>query len=216
MSKNLDALIFDFDGLILDTETPEFDVLKTIYAEHDLELTLERWAKVIGGSAFDPVADLENLLNDNFDRESVLERWQRQTAAMIAASDALPGVLDLLDDAQKHGLKLAIASSSPHSWVDGHLKRLGLFDRFAHIVCADDVTLTKPSPELFNLARTKLNVSADRAVIFEDSPNGVKAANAAGIPVVLVPNSVTQKMTFTGEYIRLNALTEFSIGKWIE
>lgn len=214
MKQPLDALIFDFDGLILDTETPEFDILQKIYAEHAAELTLERWAQIIGGSSFDPGADLEQLLGSSIDRDAVLARWRTETDRVIAAQAPLPGVIDLLDDAQLRGLKLAVASSSPHEWVDGHLKRLGLFERFDHIVCADDVTHAKPSPELFLLAQTRLNVRADRVVIFEDSPNGVKAANAAGIPVVAIPNPVTAKMDFRGEHVRLSSLSEFHILDW--
>ncbi len=217
MPENLDALIFDFDGLILDTETPEFIVLQEIYAEYGTELALEKWAQIIGGSGavyFDPVEDLARLVDAQFDRQAILDRWHAEANRRIANQAVLPGVLDLLDDAQKRGLPLAIASSSPHSWVDAHLKRLGLYERFDHIICSDDVSLTKPSPELFLLAQTRLNVSANRSIIFEDSPNGVLAANAAGIPVVLIPNPVTEKMTFTGEYLRLSVLSEFSISKW--
>ena len=217
MTQKLDALIFDFDGLILDTETPEFNVLQEIYAEYGVELSIEKWGRIIGGSgatSFDAVSDIEHLAGVSIDRQPLLKRWRNEADARIAINDALPGVRDLLDDAQAHGLKLAIASSSPHWWVDSHLKKLGLYERFAHIVCADDVALTKPAPDLFLLAQTKLNVSADRAVIFEDSPNGVRAANAAKIPVVVVPNPVTEQLTFSGEYLRLSSLQEFSISKW--
>jgi len=99
--------------------------------------------------------------------------------------------------------------------VDAHLTRLKLFDRFQHIVCADDVARTKPSPELFLLALSKLNVRADRAVIFEDSPNGVKAANAAGVPVVAIPNPVTSQLAFSGENLRLESLEHFSLSRWM-
>ena len=217
MQKKLDALIFDFDGLILDTETPEFDVLQEIYAEHGAELSIQKWGQIIGGNGaatFDPVADLEQLTGLSIDRQPLLDRWRAEAGVRIAANTILPGVVELLDDAEQRGLKLAVASSSPHWWVDGHLTRLGLFGRFAHIICSDDVTRTKPSPELFNLALTRLNVRADRAIIFEDSPNGVKAANAAGVPVVAVPNPVTSQLAFSGEYLRLSSLSEFSILEW--
>ena len=216
--KTLEALIFDFDGLILDTETPEFDVLNEIYAEYDAELSIEKWGQIIGGSGavdFDPVADLEQLTGVSIDRQPVMDRWRAEADARIAANSVLPGVLNLLDDAQSRGLKLAVASSSQHWWVDTHLTRLGLFDRFQHVICADDVTLTKPSPELFLLAQSKLNVRVDRAIIFEDSPNGVKAANAAGIPVVAIPNPVTKQLTFSGENLRLESMAEFSLVKWM-
>ncbi len=218
MTKKLEALIFDFDGLILDTETPEFDVLNEIYAEYDVELSIEKWGQIIGGSGaveFDPVSDIKQLTDVNIDHQPLLDRWRAEADARIAANPILPGVVDTLDEAEQCGLKLAIASSSPHSWVDTHLIRLGLFDRFQHIICADDVTHTKPSPDLFLLALSKLNVSADRALIFEDSPNGVKAANAAGIPVVAVPNPVTSQLRFKGEKLILGSLAEFSLEKWI-
>lgn len=211
MPTQLEALIFDFDGLILDTETPEFQTLQSIYAEYDLELSLKDWATIIGGSGFDPVADLEKRLGKSLDRQAIQRKSRTKIDALIEQNTALPGVLDLLNQAEQRGLKLAIASSSPHVWVDTHLARLGLFERFDHIVCADDVSRVKPSPELFLLAQTRLNVRAERAVIFEDSPNGVKAANAAGIPVVVVPNPVTAQLAFSGDYLRLDSLAQFSL-----
>jgi len=211
--KTIEALIFDFDGLILDTETPEFNVLQEIYAKYNVELSTEKWGQVIGGSGavqFDPVSDLEQLTGENIPRSSLMDAWRAEADARISANNILPGVEQILDKAQTLGLRLAIASSSPHEWVDAHLKRLGIYERFEHIVCADDVTRTKPSPELFLLALSKLNLSANQAVIFEDSPNGVKAANAAKIFVVAVPNPVTSQLEFSGEYLRLNSLVDFS------
>ena len=205
------ALIFDFDGLILDTETPEYDVLQEIYAEFDKELSIEKWGQVIGGSGavtFDPVADLEHLTAKEIPRQPLLDRWRAESNALIASSPILPGVMDILDEAQERELRLVIASSSPHEWVDAHLQRLGIYDRFEHIVCADDVTRTKPSPELFLLALSKLNVRAEQSVIFEDSPNGVKAANAAGIFVVAVPNPITSLLSFSGIDLQLESLED--------
>lgn len=215
----LKALIFDFDGLILDTETPEFDVLQEIYAEFDVELPISKWGQIIGGSGavtFDPVADLEHLTARKIPRQPLLDRWRAKADALIEANSILPGVVEILDEAQRRGLKLAIASSSQHWWVDTHLQRLGIFDRFEHIVCSDDVTRTKPSPELFLLALSKLNTRANQAVIFEDSPNGVKAANAAGISVVAVPNPITSQLKFTGECLHLHSLAEFSLNKFLK
>jgi len=210
----LKALIFDFDGLILDTETPEFTVLQEIYAEYGVELSLEKWGQIIGGSGavtFDPVADLENLLGKELPRQRVLDAWRAKADALIAANPILPGVLPLLAQAKEKGLGLAVASSSAHWWVDGHLRRLGIFEQFDHVLCADDVTRTKPSPELFLLALSKLNTRADEAVVFEDSPNGVQAARAAGIFAVAVPNPVTAQLTFFGENLRLSSLEDFSL-----
>ncbi|MBT3322878.1 MAG: HAD-IA family hydrolase [Anaerolineae bacterium] len=210
----LKALIFDFDGLILDTETPEFDILQEIYARYDTELSIKKWGQLVGGQDavdFDPVADLEKLTDLNIPRESIMKEWRTKADALIASNSILLGVIDILDKAQKYGLGLAIASSSEHWWVDSHLKRLGIFDRFDHIICADDVVHTKPSPELFLLALKKLKVKSNEAVIFEDSPNGVKAANAAGVFVVSVPNPVTSQLIFPAKSLRLSSLEEFSL-----
>ncbi|MBC8334633.1 MAG: HAD family hydrolase [Anaerolineales bacterium] len=212
----LKALIFDFDGLILDTETPEFEVLQKIYAEYDAELSISKWGQIIGGSGaetFDPLADLEQLTGRKIHRQPLLDRWRAEADALIRANPVLTGVVELLDEAQHRGLKMAVASSSPHKWVDMHLQRLGLVDRFEHIICSDDVSRTKPSPELFLLALSKLNVRADQAVVFEDSPNGVKAANAAKIFVVAVSNPITSLLTFSGEDLRLESLAQFSLTK---
>lgn len=214
----LNALIFDFDGLILDTETPEFDVLQEIYAEYGAELSVEKWGQIIGGSGavrFDPVADLEQILGKKLPRQRVLDAWRAKADALIAANPILPGVMDLLDEAQNRGLRLAVASSSEHWWVDGHLKRLGIFERFEHIICSEDVTRTKPSPELFLLALTKLNTRANQAVVFEDSPNGVKAAQAAGIFAVAVPNPITSLLNFDPPpNLQFESLAEFKLEKF--
>ena len=210
----IQALIFDFDGLILDTETPEFDVLQEIYAEYDAELSIEKWGQIIGGNGavtFDPVADLQRLTGRDIPRQPIFDRWRAKADALIGTNPILPGVTALLDEAQHRGLKMVVASSSPHEWVDTHLTHLSLYDRFEHIICADDVTRTKPSPDLFLLALSKLNVRADQAIVFEDSPNGVKAANAAGIFVVAVPNPITSQLVFSGENLRLESLMQFSL-----
>ena len=212
----LKTLIFDFDGLILDTETPEFDVLQEIYVEYGTKLSIEKWGQIIGGSGavdFDPVADLEHLLGVDIPRQKVLDQWRTKADALIASNPILPGVMDILDEAQQRGLRLAVASSSQHWWVDSHLQRLGIYDRFEHIVCSDDVTRTKPSPELFLLALSKLNLCAEQAVIFEDSPNGVKAANAAGVFVVAVPNPITSKLSFSGIDLHLQSLEDLVFDK---
>ena len=95
--------------------------------------------------------------------------------------------------------------------VRDFVKRLGIFDRFAPVICADDVSNTKPSPELFLAALSKMDLHATEAVVFEDSPNGVRAANAAGIYVVSVPNPITSQLVFSGENLRLESLAQLSM-----
>src|SRR4030095_9861975 len=118
-----------------------------------------------------------------------------------------------IHEAKGFGLKLAIASSSPHTWVDNHAKRLGIFNYFDVVVCAEDVGLgrTKPNPDLFLTALNQLQVQKNEAVVLEDSPNGVLAANRAGIFVVAVPNHVTSMLSLDGANRIVRSLAEVSL-----
>jgi putative hydrolase of the HAD superfamily len=117
--------------------------------------------------------------------------------------------------AQGRGLRLAVASSSPHSWVDAHLERLGLRHWFELIVCGDDVApgRVKPNPDLYRLALARLALTAAQAIVFEDSPNGVAAARAAGLFVIAVPNPTTAALKFNGEDLRLRSFTDLSLSE---
>lgn len=208
------ALIFDFDGLILDTETPEYQSWQEIYQEFDCTLLPETWGQIVGGngsSAFDPMTYLESLVGRPLDRAGLMARRRARDTAIIATSPILPGVVDMLTAARRAGLRLAIASSSPHSWVDTHLTRLGLYDRFDAIICVDDVGIAKPDPGLFLRAAEVLGVAREEAIIFEDSPNGVLAAKRAGIFCVAVPNPITRLLAFEPPGLRLQSLADLSL-----
>jgi HAD superfamily hydrolase (TIGR01509 family) len=208
------ALIFDFDGLILDTETPELLVWQEVYLGYGKELTVQTWGQIVGGTAasdFEPVAHLAVLTGEGLDSPRLKERVREQSLALINRQPPLPGVLEYLEDGRRLGLGLGIASSSTHDWVDGHLKRLGLFHFFDTVKACEDVLRTKPEPDLFLSALSALGVQADQAVVFEDSPNGVAAAKRAGIFVVAVPNPLTAQLKFDGEDMRLSSLAEMPL-----
>lgn len=216
----LKALIFDFDGLILDTETPEVSVWQSIYREHGFDLPVHEWEKTIGGygiSTFDAAEHLAYLSQGRLDPAPMRDRYRRESDRLIHASSILPGVLDLLDQARARGLKTAIGSSSPHSWVDTHAKRLGIFNLFNHIICQDDVPpgRTKPNPDIYLKALEQLKVWNSEAVVFEDSPNGVEAARRAGIFVVAAPNPLTARMGVRGD-LTVSSLTEVSLPDLVE
>ena len=210
------ALLFDFDGLILDTETSEFLVWQKIYREYGQEMLPETWGQVVGGygiSNFDGAVHLAELVGDGLDARELHARYRSEADALILQQPVLPGVVAYLDDARQTGLRLAVASSSPHSWVDTHLVRLGLADRFEAIICGDDVPpgRTKPHPDLFLKALEVLHVKACEAIVFEDSPNGVKAARVAGIFVVSVPNPITALLKADGANLTLDSLGKMSL-----
>lgn len=217
---HITSLIFDFDGLILDTETPDFLVWQAIYREYGHELPLQSWASILGGhgiSTFNAAQHLADLTGGASDVEALRLRQQRQSDAILLAQPVLPGVVRLLDQAREAGLQLAIASSSPHDWVDGHCARLGLYDRFDTILCAEDVApgRTKPNPDLYLKALDVLGIHSRQAIVFEDSLNGVRAARAAGIFVVAVPNTVTALLGVDGAHLTLKSLEEFRLADYL-
>jgi HAD superfamily hydrolase (TIGR01509 family) len=208
------ALIFDFDGLILDTETPEYQAWQNLYAEFNQTLRLEAWGQIVGGTAasdFHPLTHLEALTGRSLAALGLQQRVEAESMRMILAAKPRPGVLETLEAAQRLGLRLAVASSSPHSWVDTHLKRLGLFEHFATIQAREDVARTKPEPELFLVAQTRLGVSPHECLVFEDSPNGVLAANRAAMRVVAIPNPVTQSLPFPPASLTLKQMSELPL-----
>lgn len=216
----LKALIFDFDGLILDTETPEITVWQKIYNEHGFELPVHEWEKTVGGygiSTFDAADHLTLLSAGKVDSVSARARYRKESDEIIYASSILPGVLDLINEAKSHGLKVAIGSSSPHSWVDTHAQRLGIYDLFDLIICQDDVGKgrTKPHPDIYLKVLEKLNIKNNEAIVFEDSPNGVLAARAAGIFVVAVPNGLTSKLNVSGD-LTVSSLTQVNLQMLLE
>ena len=211
----LKALIFDFDGLILDTETPEVLVWQSIYREHGFELPVHEWEKTIGGygiSTFDAADHLALLTQGRLDAVSSRLRYRNEADALIHASAVMPGVMEMIHAAKAQGLKVAIGSSSPHSWVDSHTQRLGIHHLFDHIICQDDVPpgRTKPHPDIYLKVLEKLQVRNSEAVVFEDSPNGVLASKRAGIFVVWVPNPLTVKMSASGD-MTVSSLAELSL-----
>jgi HAD superfamily hydrolase (TIGR01509 family) len=211
----LKALIFDFDGLILDTETPEVLVWQSIYRDYGFELPVDEWQKTVGGygiSNFDPSAHLAHLSSSKFDPAELKLRYRREADAIIHANPILPGVIEIIEEAKRDGLKVAIGSSSPHSWVDAHAKRIGIFDYFDDIICSDDVPpgRTKPNPDIYLKTLERLDIASDAAIVFEDSPNGVLAAQRANIFVVAVPNPLTAQMGVTGD-LTVSSLADLSL-----
>jgi HAD superfamily hydrolase (TIGR01509 family) len=212
----LRGLIFDFDGLILDTEMPVYQSWVALYRSFGLDLPFDEWAGIIGTSSaehFDPFDRLEAQLGRKLDRESLAKQRLEDELARVAHQPILPGVEDLIAEAESRGLKLGVASSSSRPWVAGHLARLGLIGHFEVIVTAEDVPRTKPDPALFRLALARLHLRAEEAIVLEDSPNGVRAAKAAGIFTVAVPNPLTARLDLSHADLVVESLVEVRIGK---
>lgn len=212
------ALIFDFDGLMVDTELPAFQSWQEIYQAHGCVLTLEEWALCLGTSndAFDPFTDLAQKIGRPVNREELLALRVSRKGILAAEQAALPGVSDYLMDARGLGLKIGLASSSPHQWVEDHLQRLGLDIYFDTIKCAEDVVRVKPDPALYQAVLAALDVRATEAIVLEDSPNGVLAANRAGIFCVAVPNALSSRLQLDHADLRLASLADVALATLIE
>jgi HAD superfamily hydrolase (TIGR01509 family) len=157
------------------------------------------------------MAHLEELVGEPLERDALNERRYAHEIALIEAEELRPGIAEYLAAAREHGLKRAIVSSSNRAWVDMHLERLEEAAGWDAICTADrDPARAKPRPVLYLEALQLLGVAAEEAVAFEDSPNGVLAAKAAGIFCVAIPNEVTRELGLAeaGADIVLDSLAE--------
>lgn len=204
------ALIFDFDGTIVDTETPLFRAWGELYARHDVELDLALWQATIGSDQDpDHWAVLESRVGT---LDPGLRDWRRQRRdQLIDEAGVRPGVLEWLDDAEALGLPVGIASSSPIDWVEGHLDRLGLLERFACFACCNEAIPAKPDPTSYRLACEALHADPRRSIAVEDSPHGVAAAKDAGLFVVAVPHGLTSGLDLSRADLVVDSLDQVSL-----
>lgn len=202
----IQALVFDFDGLIVDTETPLVDAWEAVHARHGVACNRSVLFGAVGhvGIDFDPWA----AFGPSADRQVLEDEYRRHARSLTWSQPLLPGVAELLAEAGARGTRLGVASNSPRTHVEGHLARVGLLDRFDVIRCIDDVTAGKPAPDLYLAAVAALDVAPGRAVAFEDSVPGHVAAKRAGLACVVVPNPSTAHCEFPHADWRLTSLAE--------
>ena len=209
------ALVFDFDGLILDTAYPEYHSWQLIYREFDLQLPIELWAAGVFKSSDSivptPYDDLEARLGRSIDRAEIRVRRRAHFHELMRSETILPGVQQILTAGRALGLGIAIASSSPRDWVIGYLEQVDLHAYFDVLWCGDDVVRTKPDPELYLSAIGSLGCAPSEAIAFEDSATGVKAAKAAGLYCVAVPNRLTVHAILDQADLRIGSLAELSL-----
>jgi len=208
------AIIFDFDGIIMDTESVEFQVWNTIFAEQGVDFPLDIWLRDVVGATvanFDLAEYLATTTGRDFDLAALHEQASVARMDAQARLSVMPGVTEILAAAKRLALRLAIASSSPHPWVDGYLKQVGLTGTFEAVMCREDVPSVKPAPDLFLRALGALGVSAAETIVFEDSPIGIQAAKRAGLRVVAVPNPVTKHSDLSRADLLLGSLADLPL-----
>ncbi len=183
------ALIFDFDGLILDTETALIDAYGDVYKAHGFPFDRPLFTRSVGDAdyAFDPW----KAFGPGADRDGLEAERRVFNRARNHAQPILPGVVALIDQARAAGLRIGLASNSGREHVKGHLSRLGLLGRFDFVACREDVASPKPEPDLYRLVLNQFGLRGPEAIAFEDSHTGTLAAKRAGLWVVAVPNVST-------------------------
>ena len=213
------GLLFDFDGLLVDTETPARLVWEELYREHGHELPHDRWATLIGtiGAPFDPLGHLEELVGRRLDEQALTTRRRAREYELIDLEELRPGVEQYFAEAERLGLSTAVVSSSDDEWIARHLGRLGHLEGLDTIVAANgDTERAKPRPDLYLEALARLELKAHEAIAFEDSPNGVTAAKAAGLVCVAVPNPMTATLALDDADLVLESLADVPLAELLE
>jgi HAD superfamily hydrolase (TIGR01509 family) len=193
----IDAFVFDFDGLIVDTEWCEYVSIAEQFDRYGQTYAVEHFQPFVG-TAWPTgwTQELIDAVGEPLDAALLNAERRLRRDELLHASGVLPGVVELLDLALANGVALAVASSSTRDWVEPHLERLGLRSWFAAVLTRDDVEHAKPAPDLFSAAARALDVTAGKTIVFEDSFNGCTAAKAAGMVCVVVPNRITAIQDF--------------------
>ncbi|MYB49003.1 MAG: HAD family phosphatase [Dehalococcoidia bacterium] len=218
MPRTFKAIIFDFDGLIVDTEVPEYEAWLSIFRSYGVDLPLSVWTPHIGGGseAFDIYDHLAELTGKPVDRDELRPRRRAAFDKLFEQAVPLPGVEDYITAARERGMGIGIASSSPRRWVDPKLKQLGLVNTFDTVVCADDVGSAKPNPASYRKALADLGVTPDEAFALEDSPTGVQGAKNAGLLCVAVPGTLTRDRSYDHADMRLESLADMPLDQLME
>ncbi|MFM7180125.1 MAG: HAD family hydrolase [Verrucomicrobiales bacterium] len=188
------GVIFDFDGVIVNTEEAVYDAWREVFLAHGADLPLDLYRRCVGSDhgLWDPKVYFEEVTGLKPEWDPILHEKNRRTRELLAGMQTMPGILDTLAFLESRAIPMAVASSSSRSWVGGWLDRLGLVKYFHSWHCRDDVARVKPFPDLFLRAAAALRLHPSEILVIEDSANGLRAAHAANMRCLLIPNEITR------------------------
>ena len=204
------AVLFDFDGILVDTEWAIYSAWRRTFEEHGHLLPLEIYTRCIGSdfATWSPKSHLEELTGNAFDWHDLDARRQQEIVSELEGSKAMAGINDMLDVIKARAISSAVVSSSSHHWVDGWLEQIGLIQHFETIVCRGDAPRIKPAPDLYLEAARRLKLDPADCLVIEDSLNGIHSAKAAGMAAWAIPNRVTAGLDFSPADRVFESLTE--------
>jgi HAD superfamily hydrolase (TIGR01509 family) len=215
-----DAVVFDFDGLIIDSEWLIFETARAAFAAHGHTLSVEAWSTIVGIN--DDTDDrwwgqlCEACGIVGFDRADYDAAYLAQPREGRDDLPALPGVRELVAELGAAGIPMAVASSSSRAWLDRHLVRLDLADAFGALIGADLVGgVGKPAPDVYLRACADLGAEPVRSVAIEDSAHGVSAAKAAGMAAVAVPSRITIHNDLAAADLVVGSLADLDLGRLV-
>lgn len=202
------GIIFDFDGVLVDTEWAIYQSWVHLFAREGQEIPIPVYSPCLGAgyTHWNPADYLEELTGKRYDWEKETPARQAMLEADLERMGLMDGALELLDWCEAQGIGLTVASSSSRRWVQGWLERLGIYHRFAGVFTRTDGYAVKPSPALFEAARLCLGLEKEECLIVEDSENGTVAAQNAGIPCIAIPNRMTADCDFSRAAYRCDSL----------
>ncbi len=205
------AVIFDMDGVLVDSEPIHTLVLQGILADEGTDYTTEEVLQDGLGRSFpSQMGELILRLGLNKPIEHYATRFQEEILRCLGETAMpCPGAARLLDELGQRGYKLGLASSSASGIVSGTLEMLGFQDRFDVVVSGDMVAASKPDPDIFFLAAERLGVQPGECVVVEDSPRGVEGAKSAGMFVVAVRSGPVPESEISGADRVISSLEEF-------
>jgi HAD superfamily hydrolase (TIGR01509 family) len=209
------AVVFDFDGLILDTEQPSYQSWAEVWEAHGCTLEPDEWASCIGTrGAFDPYGTLVSRAAVPVAPEAEVRAAKRaREAALLERAEPLPGVVAWLEQADRLGLAVGLASSSSPEWIEHHLGRLGLRRWFTCVACWEGQCPPKPAPDLYRAACEGLGVGPEESIAVEDSPHGIAAARAAGLWCLAVPNDLTRALDLSAAHLVVRSLAHVDLAE---
>ena len=210
----LAAIVFDFDGLIVDTENPGFISWQEIYQEFGATLHIDDWRHATGYvGGFDPAIHLEQLLGRHLDWSQIIPSREARNWELTIQATVLPGIEALFRGAREYQLRVGVASNSENGWVEGGLRRLGLREYVDAVVSRDMVLNPKPAPDIYLKTVQTLQVEPDQAVALEDSEPGCRAAKNAGLKAVAIPNRFSERQDLSVADLIVKSATELTLDR---